>query len=173
MVTREPGGIRIAEQIREVILNVDHTEMHPRTEALLFAAARSQHMHEKVVPALKEGKIVLCDRFIDSSLVYQGVARELGIDEILTINLFGIGGAPLPDLTALLMVRPEVGLNRIKKNNRDENRLDKETLDFHNLVFSGYDVVYYTNERMRRINAEQPLDKVISDTLSLVLDILE
>src|SRR3954470_4722817 len=90
LLTREPGGIDIAEQIRAVILDRENTAMDPRTEALLYAAARRQHLIEKVKPALDEGKIVLCDRFVDSSLAYQGYARGLGIDEVLTINQFAI-----------------------------------------------------------------------------------
>lgn len=88
--TREPGGITIAEKIRTVILDIEHTEMDGRTEALLYAAARRQHLVEKVLPALEKGNIVLCDRFIDSSLAYQGYARGLGIDEVLSINEFAI-----------------------------------------------------------------------------------
>ncbi|TXK90300.1 dTMP kinase, partial [Parageobacillus sp. SY1] len=92
LLTREPGGVRIAEEIRSIILNPKHTEMDGRTEALLYAAARRQHLLEKIIPAIKAGKIVLCDRFVDSSLAYQGFARGLGIDEILQINQFAIDG---------------------------------------------------------------------------------
>ena len=90
ILTREPGGIRIAEKIRAIILDNDHQEMDAKTEALLYAAARRQHLVEKVIPALQEGMIVLCDRFVDSSLAYQGHARGLGIDEVLSINEFAI-----------------------------------------------------------------------------------
>src|SRR5690606_25688961 len=98
--TREPGGVEIAEKIREVILNPTHTKMNERTEALLYAAARSQHFYEVVEPAIREGKWVLCDRFIDSSLAYQGYARGIGIEEVLSINEFAIGNR-FPDLTIL------------------------------------------------------------------------
>ncbi len=103
--TREPGGIEIAEKIREVILNPAHTAMNERTEALLYAAARSQHFFEKVQPALYNGQLVLCDRFIDSSLAYQGHARGIGIDEVLAINEFAIGKR-MPDLTILFDLEP-------------------------------------------------------------------
>ena len=91
LLTREPGGIEIAEKIRAVILDPAHTDMHERTEALLYAAARAQHFYEKIIPALEQGKHVLCDRFIDSSLAYQGYAREIGVDDVLAINQFAIG----------------------------------------------------------------------------------
>ena len=112
LVTREPGGIPIAEKIRGVILDKAHTEMDSRTEALLYAAARRQHLVEKVSPALDTGHIVLCDRFIDSSLAYQGIARGLGIEEVWAINQFAIGEF-MPELTLYLDVSPEVGVERI------------------------------------------------------------
>ena len=132
--TREPGGTPIAEQIRNVILDKENTAMDGRTEALLYAASRRQHLVEKVWPALKEGKIVICDRYLDSSLAYQGGARGLGIDEILNINLFATENT-WPDLTLLFDIKPEIGLARISANaNREVNRLDLEKLDFHNKV---------------------------------------
>jgi dTMP kinase len=138
VLTREPGGIRIAEKIREIILDNDHEEMDAKTEALLYAAARRQHLVEKVVPALQDGTIVLCDRFVDSSLAYQGHARGLGIDEVLSINKFAIGDT-MPDLTVFFDIKPEVGLARIAANeNREENRLDNESIHFHESVYEGY-----------------------------------
>jgi dTMP kinase len=132
--TREPGGTPIAEQIRNVILDKANTSMDPRTEALLYAASRRQHLVEKVWPALKEGKIVICDRYLDSSLAYQGGARGLGIDNILNINLFATENT-WPDLTLLFDIKPEVGLQRIASNaNREVNRLDLEKIEFHNKV---------------------------------------
>lgn len=132
--TREPGGTPISEQIRNVILDKDNTKMDPRTEALLYAASRRQHLVEKVWPALKEGKIVVCDRYLDSSLAYQGGARGLGVEEILNVNLFATENT-WPDLTLLFDIKPEVGLARIASNaNREVNRLDLEKLEFHNKV---------------------------------------
>ena len=132
--TREPGGTPIAEQIRNVILDKENTAMDPRTEALLYAASRRQHLVEKVWPALKEGKIVICDRYLDSSLAYQGGARGLGVDNILNINLFATENT-WPDLTLLFDIKPEIGLARISANaEREVNRLDLEKLDFHNKV---------------------------------------
>ena len=132
--TREPGGTPIAEQIRDVILDKQNTKMDPRTEALLYAARRRQHLVEKVWPALKEGKIVICDRYLDSSLAYQGGARGLGVDEILNINLFATENT-WPDLTLLFDIKPEIGLARIASNAaREVNRLDLEKIEFHNKV---------------------------------------
>ena len=132
--TREPGGTPISEQIRNVILDKANTAMDARTEALLYAASRRQHLVEKVWPALKEGKIVICDRYLDSSLAYQGGARGLGVEEILNVNLFATENT-WPDLTLLFDIKPEVGLARIASNaNREVNRLDLEKLEFHNKV---------------------------------------
>lgn len=134
LFTREPGGTPIAEQIRSVILDKANTKLDARAEALLYAASRRQHLVEKVLPALAEGKIVICDRYIDSSLAYQGGARGLGIDEVLNINMFATENK-FPDLTLLFDLDPEIGLARINLNkNREVNRLDLEKLDFHKKV---------------------------------------
>ena len=114
--TIEPGGIKISEDIRKILLD-EANVMDYRTEALLFAASRRQHLVEKVLPALQKGEIVICDRFIDSSLAYQGYARRIGMDEIRSINEFAIEGK-YPDLTLYLKVSAEIGLNRIKDNSR-------------------------------------------------------
>lgn len=157
MRTREPGGIEIAEQIRNIILNPSHTKMDGRTEALLYAAARRQHLVEKVIPALEEGKIVLCDRFVDSSLAYQGYARGLGIDEVWLINQFAIQNR-MPDLTLFLDLPPERGLERITNNgDREQNRLDLEALSFHKKVYEAYMMLMEQfPERIKRVNADQP-----------------
>lgn len=138
ILTREPGGIPIAEKIRAIILDNEHQEMDSRTEALLYAAARRQHLVEKVIPALDAGAIVLCDRFVDSSLAYQGHGRGLGMEEVFSINQFAIGDT-MPDLTIFFDISPEEGLERIAKNSdREQNRLDKESINFHNKVYEGY-----------------------------------
>ncbi|WP_349409043.1 dTMP kinase [Pseudalkalibacillus sp. SCS-8] len=169
IVTREPGGIEIAEQIRSVILNPANTKMDGRTEALLYAAARRQHLAEKVIPALEEGKIVLCDRFIDSSLAYQGFARGLGIEEVYSINRFATEDC-MPDLTIYFDLSPEVGLSRIDDNTqREKNRLDLEKLDFHHQVQEGYRrVLEMFPDRIETINAEKPVDSVYEDVLSII-----
>ena len=141
LYTREPGGVGIAEKIRDIILDVNNTNLDPRSEALLYAASRRQHLIEKVVPALNQGYSVICDRCVDSSLAYQGHARGLGIDEIYNINLFAID-TMFPDMTILLNIDPEVGLARIMANRQDEvNRLDLEGMNFHKLVHEGYEII--------------------------------
>lgn len=173
VVTREPGGIEIAEKIREIILDPAHTAMDERTEALLYAAARAQHFFEKVEPALKSGKSVLCDRFIDSSLAYQGHARGLGIDDVLAINEFAIG-TRLPDITIFFDIKPEDGLARINANRADEiNRLDQEDLAFHQKVYKGYEIVIkrYPN-RFKIVDASKPLDEVIEDVWTILKSVL-
>lgn len=169
LVTREPGGIRISEQIRHVILHPDHTEMDERTEALLYAAARRQHLVEKIIPALQLGKIVLCDRFIDSSLAYQGYARGIGIDEVLAINEFAISGQ-MPHVTLFLDVTPEIGLRRIYENeNREKNRLDLETIHFHEKVYEGYHhILNMFPERIKRIDATQPFHAVLDNAFKMI-----
>lgn len=161
ITTREPGGIGISEQIRHMILDPSQTDMDGRTEALLYAAARRQHLVERVIPALEQNKIILCDRFIDSSLAYQGHARGLGIDEVFAINEFAIQNC-MPTLTLLLDIEPEQGLNRIAANDkREKNRLDLEQLPFHERVYEGYDMVAKRfPERIHRINANDHIDEV-------------
>ena len=159
--TREPGGIQIAEQIRKVILDPENTAMDARTEALLYAASRRQHLVEKVIPALQEGKIVLCDRFIDSSLAYQGYARGIGMDEVLSINQFAIENL-MPDITFYFDIDPEVGLKR--KSGQEMNRLDLETLDFHQKVRAGYvSLVKKFPERIIQIDASETKETVFTN----------
>ena len=169
VLTREPGGTPIAEQIRNVILDKGNTAMDGRTEALLYAASRRQHLVEKIWPALQEGKTVLCDRYLDSSLAYQGGARGLGIDEVLSINLFATEGA-YPDLTLLFDLEPEQGLARIAANqNREVNRLDLEKLDFHHQVRNNFLVLAKRYpDRYVIIDASQPLADVIEDAYKAI-----
>lgn len=173
LFTREPGGIEIAEKIRSIILDPTHTAMHERTEALLYAAARSQHFYEKVIPALEQGQHVLCDRFIDSSLAYQGYAREIGMDDVLAINEFAIGKR-LPDITIFFDLAPEKGLARIHATRADEiNRLDTEGLAFHQKVYEGYQklMIRYP-ERFKVVNADQEVEQVIEDVWMILNPIL-
>ena len=167
--TREPGGIAIAEQIRSVILDKENTAMDSRTEALLYAAARRQHLAEKVIPALNEGNVVLCDRFIDSSLAYQGHARGLGIEEVFTINQFAIENM-MPFLTILFMISPEKGMERIYKNqDREVNRLDLETIEFHEKVHQGYLLLAERfKERITVVDADQSLEEVFKQVKQII-----
>ena len=169
LYTREPGGVGIAEKIRDIILDVNNTNLDPRSEALLYAASRRQHLVEKVLPALKEGYIVICDRFVDSSLAYQGHARKIGIDEIYDINTFAID-THWPDITILLDIEPEIGLQRIMKNRQDEvNRLDLEGLNFHNLVHEGYQIIKekYAS-RMTLVDGNQTPEVVFDSVYELI-----
>lgn len=167
VMTREPGGIPISEKIRDILLANDN-EMDARTEALLFAAARRQHLVEKVVPALQEGKVVLCDRFIDSSLAYQGYARGLGVDDIMQINRFAIENW-MPDLTIYLKLPAETGLKRIQDNNRTSNRLDEEDLNFHEGVVSGYNELSENYpDRIKVIDADREIEEVFRDVYNIL-----
>lgn len=173
LLTREPGGIEIAEQIRNVILDKKNTRMDPRTEALLYAAARRQHLVEKVIPALEKGYIILCDRFVDSSLAYQGYAREIGMEEVLSINNFAIDGV-MPKLTIYFDIEPEIGLKRINQHkNREVNRLDLEDLEFHQKVREGYYKIIEKNpERIYKIDASNPIEQVLKDVEEKVKGII-
>lgn len=174
LATREPGGIEISERIREVILNPSHTAMDPKTEALLYAAARRQHLVEKVKPALEEGKIVLCDRFIDSSLAYQGYARGLGIDEVYSVNQFAIGSL-MPNVTIYFDIDPEEGIKRIDLNDaREKNRLDLEKLHFHQLVQKGYEeVMNRFPGRFRIVDASQSVELVLKRVNNIIEEALK
>ena len=167
--TREPGGIEIAEQIRKVILDVNNTNMDPRTEALLYAASRRQHLIEKIVPAIKNNKIIICDRFVDSSLAYQGHARGLGIDNVYEINKFAIDTL-MPDLTLLFDLDPRLGLERISANKlREVNRLDLERLDFHTLVREGFLIIQDREpNRVKKVDASKTVEEVFNDAYSLI-----
>ena len=168
--TREPGGTPISEQIRNVILDKGNTAMDGRTEALLYAASRRQHLVEKVWPALKEGKIVICDRYLDSSLAYQGGARGLGVDNVLNINLFATENT-WPDLTLLFDIKPEIGLARINANaNREVNRLDLEKIEFHNKVRESFlALAKRFPDRYVIIDASLSRDEVAKATMEAIL----
>lgn len=169
VVTREPGGIPIAEKIREVILDANHQAMDGKTEALLYAAARRQHLVEKIIPSLEQGSIVLCDRFIDSSLAYQGVARGLGLEEVFSINEFAIESY-MPNCTIFFDVPPKVGLERIwKDKEREKNRLDLEAIEFHERVYKGYkEVITRDVKRFRIVDARQLQAQVIEKVWKIV-----
>lgn len=172
ITTREPGGIRIAEDIRDIILDKDNVEMDARAEALLFAAARGQHLSEKVLPALESGKIVICDRFIDSSLAYQGHARGLGIDDVYAINKFAIGET-MPDLTIFIDVPPHVGLKRVFTNIRKVDRLDLEDISFHEKVHEGYKILAKRfQKRFKIVDGTNSKEQVIKDTIEIIKSVL-
>ncbi len=171
--TREPGGIRISEKIRDIIHDPLHLEMEERTEALLYAAARRQHLVEKVFPALEKEKIVLCDRFVDSSLVYQGYARGIGVDEVFAINQFVIQDC-MPDITLFFDIDPKKGLERISANaEREKNRLDLETIEFHEKVYEGYQLIKSRfPDRFQTVNADRSREAVYEDVLERIITFL-
>ncbi|MFX0144019.1 MAG: dTMP kinase [Candidatus Hodarchaeota archaeon] len=157
--SREPGGTSIGEQIRGVLFALDNTSMHPRTEFLLFSAARAQHVNEVILPHLKQGRVVVCDRFYDASLAYQGYGHELDLDSLRSITTFATGGLT-PDLTLLLDLPVEEGLKR-REQDGDWNRLDDYDLAFHHRVREGYLAMAASDpERWVIIDAQQSFSKV-------------
>ncbi|HEL2460377.1 TPA: dTMP kinase [Streptococcus suis] len=169
VTTREPGGVAIAEEIRNIILNPANTAMDDKTELLLFIAARRQHLKEKILPPLVQGKLLLIDRFIDSSIAYQGFGRGLDIDDIHWLNQFATDGLK-PDLTLYFDIDTEEGLARIARNaDRDVDRLDMEKADMHRRVRQGYlSILEQEPERLVKIDASQPLEAVVADALAVI-----
>lgn len=170
ILTREPGGDPIAEQIRRIILDPANTDLDPRAEALLYAASRRQHLVHTVLPALAAGQLVLCDRFVDSSIAYQGYGREIGEEGILAINAFATDGRQ-PDLTLYLDISAEEGIRRIQANRSqaDQNRLDVETIDFHQRVHQGYQVLRAQYpDRIQVIDATQSPEAMQAEALRIV-----
>lgn len=171
ILTREPGGSRIAEDIRDIILSPKNVEMDARTEALLYAASRRQHLVEVILPAVKAGKIVICDRFVDSSLAYQSYGRQLALKDVVAINDFAIEGC-YPDLTIFLDIPADVGLARlVHRSNKD--RLDIEGLDFHQRAFVGYQEIL---EKATRpyvvVDAAMAIEEVVRKSLKVILEFI-
>jgi dTMP kinase len=164
ITTREPGGSMIAEAIRDIILNPKYHGVTPYTEALLLAASRAQHLDEVILPALKQNKIVLCDRYVDSSLAYQAYARDLGFDFVLSINRYAVEN--LPDLTFYIDLDPEIGLSRIAHRDKYD-RLDQEAFDFHTRVRKGYlEVTKRYNNRIVLIDGNQSIEEIEKQILA-------
>lgn len=161
---REPGGTEISECIRNLILSRDHSEMVPRCETLLYCAARAQLVAETILPALEQGKLVVCDRFIDSTFAYQGVARGLGADAIAALNAFACGDVR-PDVTIWLDLNPEKGFAR--KGGADANdRMEQQTAQFHRDVYRGYQMAADREpDRITRIDASHDVETVFQDIL--------
>lgn len=172
-LTREPGGVEIAERIRDIIHDVKYTNMDRKTEALLYAASRRQHLVEKVIPALEKGEIIICDRFVDSSMVYQGLARGIGIDEVYHMNLFATENI-LPNRTIFFDIKPEEGLQRVYANkDREVNRLDLEKIDFHKKVYDGYlTICKKFPNRIVKVDASQDIEGVLAQVLEKIREVL-
>ena len=159
MQTREPGGTIISEKLREILLDTENTEMEAVTEMFIYAAARAQHVREKVIPALERGEIVICDRFVDSSLAYQGFGRELG-DAVEVINSYAIGPY-MPDVTFLMKLDPNEGKHRIQENRDTQDRLEHEKLAFHRKVYKGYlELEKRYPDRILGIDASRGIDEI-------------
>lgn len=171
LFTREPGGTPISEKIRNIILDTEHEEMTGMTEALLYAAARAQHVEQLIRPALGQNKIILCDRFVDSSVVYQGFARGLGMEKIEELNHQATGGLT-PDLTICLDVPASCGLNR-KQNQMQLDRLEKETVEFHEKVRQGYSILAEKYKRIKVIDGTKEIGEISTAIIEVVEKLLE
>lgn len=165
--TREPGGGKISEAIREILLNGKNAEMTDECEALLYAAARVQHLADRVEPALNEGKLVICDRYVDSSLAYQAYARGLGKDFIEKINAFALQNY-LPDVTIFIDLTPEAAF--LRKHGADENdRLEQAGMAFHKKVYEGYDTLAKTYpKRIARIDGNQTPQEIFDNVITVL-----
>ncbi len=171
IITREPGGTVISEAIREVILNKDFTEMNPITEMLLYASARAQLVAEVIGPALEAGKAVISDRFVDSSVVYQGIARGLGIENVYQVNNYAIGKY-MPDVTFLLDIPAEEGIKR-KKDQKELDRMEQESLDFHKKVAEGYrELAKLSADRIKVIDATLPIEEIYDIIKSTTIGVI-
>lgn len=170
LLTREPGGSKIAEQIREIILDKNNIDEDPRTEALLYAASRRQHLVDVILPALNEGRMVISDRYLDSSLAYQGYARGIGIDEVMSINAFAIDKT-YPDLTFFLDLSPEDGLKRVANRTRSADRLDVEKVSFHKKVYEGYKIINEKfKDRIIIIDASKTPDEISDEIVKYIVE---
>jgi len=159
---REPGGNNISEKIREIIVNPENKEITDMTEALLYAAARAQLVEQAIEPKLKNGAVVICDRFVDSSLVYQGIARNIGTREISLINKYATFGL-VPDITFLLNLNYKEGIKR-KQKQKKLDRIERESDYFYKKVYNGYlEIARRNKERIKVIDAQKDIDSVHND----------
>lgn len=156
LITREPGGTVIGEEVRQLILNPEYREMSPVTEMLLYAASRAQLVHEVIGPALEEGKVVISDRFVDSSIVYQGIARKLGISTVSAVNAPGIG-IYRPDGIFFIDLSEDEGLRR-KKEQKKLDRMEQESIEFHHMVSEGYRKVLADRAEVIKIDGNKEID---------------
>lgn len=166
LLVREPGGTRISEQIRSVILDTDNKGMNPICEAMLYAASRAQLTHQVIMPALEEGRMVIADRFVDSSIVYQGYARGLGEEMVKTINSYATEGLE-PDVTFLINIPAEVGIAR-KSNQKKLDRLEQESIEFHKKVHEGYDRLKSGKSRMIEIDGTKNREDIQREIVEII-----
>lgn len=177
VMTREPGGTKISEAIRNILLNPENL-LTDRTEALLYAAARAQHVEELIIPALEEGKVVLCDRFIDSTLAYQGYGRGISLDLLRTVNRLAVESLEV-DLTIILDLNPDVGLRRIREKRLTssggvEDRIEREQIDFHERVRRGFlELALQNPKRYKVVSALDDEDTVFSKVMNRIVEVLK
>jgi len=172
VVTREPGGTRIGEQIRAITHGTENVDLDPVAEAYLMAASRAQHVREIIAPALADGTIVISDRFVDSSIAYQGYGRNLGAKAIVALNALAVNGAK-PDLVILLDVPPAVGLARLENKVKRKDRLDMQQKDFYDRVHTGYLALAKNNpSRYVVVDATKLAEDVASSIWKIVKDLL-
>lgn len=167
VLTREPGGTSVGEQIRNILLNPDNSELGFKTEVLLYAASRAQHLEEVIIPALKEGKTVISDRFADSTIAYQGYGRNLNLPLVVEINRLVVEDY-LPDLTILLDLPVEVGLARIRKKQKSMDRLEQEAITFHEQVYQGFKKLALDEKRIKTVSADGSEDVIFAHIVKLV-----
>lgn len=176
VLTREPGGTRISDRIRELLLNPEHHEMEEATEVLLYAASRAQHVREKIVPALEQGKIVLCDRFLDASLAYQGYGLGLSLSDILAVNRFATGGV-VPDRTYFLELPLNVSRERLAArfaSQEGPDRIEQKPASYHERVYEGFfEIRTQHPERIVPINANRSLEEIQQDLQDDILEYLK
>ncbi|WP_296112098.1 dTMP kinase [uncultured Anaerococcus sp.] len=169
---REPGGTYISEKIRSIIIDNDNHMMDAKTEALLFASSRAQLVAEKILPDLKEGKIVICDRFVMSSLLYQGLGRRLGIDNIKNLNDFATEGLKA-DLTLFFNIDYKTALER-KRANFSPDRLENEDFSFHKEIFDGYlKMAELYKDEIKKVDANKSIEDLTRDVLEIINSLLE
>lgn len=172
LLTREPGGCAISEQVREILLSPENQAMSAETEMLLYAAARTQHIAEKILPALEAGKVVLCDRYLDSSIAYQGYGRELGEERVRQINWYAIERC-MPDATFLFLLEVDRSFERIRQGRESKDRLEQESRGFFERVDFGFHALAQKEKRIRVIDAARSVEQVWAELREKVDEVLE
>ena len=172
-LTREPGGTPISEQIRDMLLNPDHSEMAATTELLLYAASRAQHVSEVIKPALEAGKVVISSRFADATVVYQGYGRGLDLDRIHHLNRIATDGIT-PDLTFVLDLPVEIGLHRVQNSRGGLDRLESEKIEFHRRLREGYQTIARQEpQRLKIIDAQASSEQVYAQIQAAIQPVLQ
>lgn len=173
IVTREPGGTAIAEKIREILISPQNSEMVNECELLMYLAARAQHVREKIIPALEQGYVVLCDRFQEATFAYQGFGRNIHLDFLKKINSFATGGL-LPDLTFIFDISVDLSNERMKKMNKAKDRLELNGRAFYQKISEGYRLLAKTEpQRILLLDGSEPLEKISEQVYCRIKDILK